>query len=126
MMTVRSHDQYNTTIYSDDDRYRGVSGDRRVVFVNPADLARLGFAEGQRVDITSHFKNPADPSRAEEKRRVQGFGVRTYDLPEGCALTYFPEANPLVPVDQVAERSFTPAYKSVVISLSAADGESPR
>ena len=123
MMTVRSHDQYNTTIYSDDDRYRGVAGDRRIVFLNPEDMDRLGFEEGDRVDVTSHF-SPTE-RQPEQRRRVHDFGARAFDLPRGSALMYFPEANPLVPVDQVARGSFTPAYKSVVISLSRSGGDSP-
>lgn len=117
MMTVRSHDQYNTTVYSDDDRYRGVEGDRRVVFLHEADIAAQGLSEGQDVDLTSHFGTGED----ERTRRVTGFRVRAYDVPRGCAVTYFPEANPLVPVDQFADRSFTPAYKSVVISIDGSD-----
>jgi len=117
MMTVRSHDQYNTTVYSDDDHYRGVEGDRRVVFLHEADIAAQGLSEGQDVDLTSHFGTGED----ERTRRVTGFRVRAYDVPRGCAVTYFPEANPLVPVDQFADRSFTPAYKSVVISIDGSD-----
>jgi anaerobic selenocysteine-containing dehydrogenase len=109
MMTLRSHDQYNTTVYGNDDRYRGVRGDRRVVFLHADELAARGFAEGERVRIRSHWRG--------ETRELAGFAVRAYDLPRGCAATYFPEANPLVPVDAVAARSGTPAYKSVAISL---------
>lgn len=113
MMTIRSHDQYNTTIYSDDDRYRGVFGGRRVIFLHPEDLATRGLSEGDSVDITSHFRR----NGAEETRVLRAFRALPYDVPRGCAATYFPEANPLVPVEQFADRSFTPAYKSIVISL---------
>ncbi len=109
LMTIRSHDQYNTTVYSDDDRYRGVAGDRRVVFLNRDDLAGLGLEEGARVEITSHFRG--------QTRAVSGFRVHAYDLPRGCAAAYFPEANPLVPVDAYAAGSRTPAYKSLPVSL---------
>jgi anaerobic selenocysteine-containing dehydrogenase len=111
LMTIRSHDQYNTTIYADDDRYRGVAGDRRVVFVNRDDMAERDLEAGQRVELTSHFRG--------QTRSLAGFRVLPYDLPHGCAAAYFPEANPLVPVDAFAEGSRTPAYKSLPISLRA-------
>jgi molybdopterin-dependent oxidoreductase alpha subunit len=116
LMTLRSHDQYNTTIYGDDDRYRGIYGDRRVVFVNAADLRALGLADGARVDVTSHCAG-AD---GEATRSVRGFRLVAYDIPRGCAAAYFPEANPLVPLEHHAEGSLTPAYKSVVVSVSPA------
>jgi molybdopterin-dependent oxidoreductase alpha subunit len=116
MMTVRSHDQYNTTVYSDDDRYRGVHGDRRVVLLNEDDLRALGLEAGQAVDLTSHYGQGPDA----QTRTLRGFRTVPYDVPRGCAVTYFPETNALVPVDQVADKSFTPAYKSVVISLQGA------
>ncbi|HTF32758.1 MAG TPA: FdhF/YdeP family oxidoreductase [Myxococcota bacterium] len=109
LTTLRSHDQFNTTIYSEDDRYRGIRGGRRVVFLHPEDVIAQGLRDGDRVDLTSHF--------AGEKRTVYGFRVVAYDLPRGCAAAYFPEANPLVPVGSVAEKSRTPTYKSIVISL---------
>jgi molybdopterin-dependent oxidoreductase alpha subunit len=115
LMTLRSHDQYNTTIYSDDDRYRGVFGDRRIVFVHPEDLRALGLASGALVDVTSHCPGP----RGEETRALRGFRTRAYDVPRGCAAAYFPEANALVPLSHHAEGSLTPAYKSVVVSLAA-------
>jgi molybdopterin-dependent oxidoreductase alpha subunit len=114
LMTIRSHDQYNTTLYSDDDRYRGIHGDRRVVLVHRDDLAALGFAEGAQVDVTSHFTNGG----GEETRVLRGFRTVAYDVPRGCAAAYFPEANALVPLAHHAEGSLTPAYKSLVISLS--------
>jgi molybdopterin-dependent oxidoreductase alpha subunit len=110
MMTVRSHDQYNTTIYGLDDRYRGLKGDRRVVLLNRADIEQLGLGAGQDVDITSHFRG--------ETRTARRFRVVPYDIPRGCACTYFPEANALVPARQVAHTSNTPASKSVVITLA--------
>ncbi len=110
MMSIRSHDQFNTTIYGDDDRYRGIFGGRRVIFMNPADVARLGFTAGQWVDLTSHFNN--------EQRQARRFMVVPYEIPPGCAATYYPESNPLIPLQQTAEGSNQPASKSVVISLS--------
>jgi molybdopterin-dependent oxidoreductase alpha subunit len=109
LTTLRSHDQFNTTVYSEDDRYRGIRGGRRVVFLPPADLVAQGLRAGDRVDLTSHF--------GAETRTVYGFRVVPYDLPRGCAAAYYPEANPLVPVDSFAEKSRTPTYKSIVISL---------
>ena len=109
MMTIRSHDQFNTTVYSLDDRYRGISDGRRVVFLNPEDVREAGLAAGQAVDLVSHFEG--------EERVARNFSVVPYPIPRRCAATYFPEANVLVPVGHVAERSNTPASKSVVISL---------
>ena len=116
MMTVRSHDQYNTTLYGLEDRYRGLSGDRRVVLVNRDDIAELGFRDGETVDLTSHFQG--------ERRTARRFRLVGYDIPRGCACTYFPEANALVPARQVARISNTPASKSVVITLTP-DGSFP-
>jgi molybdopterin-dependent oxidoreductase alpha subunit len=112
LTTIRSHDQFNTTIYGHDDRYRGIRGDRRVVLVHPEELARRGLREGERVDVTSHFRG--------ETRRVEGFRLVAYDLPRGCAAAYFPEANPLVPVGSFAQGSRTPTYKAIEVSLSPA------
>lgn len=109
MMTVRAHDQFNTTIYGLDDRYRGVHGGRRVIFMNAEDAAAAGFHKGDLVDITSHFRN--------ETRTVRRFEVVPYDLPRRCTATYFPETNPLVALRSTAEGSCTPTYKSTVITL---------
>ena len=119
MMTVRSHDQYNTTIYGLEDRYRGLKGDRRVVLVNADDLREQGLKDGQTVNITSHFTPPGTPV-PEELRTVKRFTVVAYDIPRGCACTYFPETNALVPSRHVAHTSNTPASKSVVITLEPA------
>lgn len=110
MTTIRSHDQFNTTIYSFDDRYRGVRGHRRVVFLHPTDMAEAGLEENQLVDLASHFQG--------EIRTVAGFRAIPFDLPRRCAATYFPEANPLVPIGSIADRSHTPTYKSIVITIS--------
>ena len=117
MMTVRSHDQYNTTIYGLEDRYRGVKGDRRVVLLNADDIRELGLRDGQAVDLTSRFQG--------ETRTARRFTVVAYDIPRGCACTYFPEANALVPARQVARISNTPASKSVVITVTAQAAASP-
>jgi anaerobic selenocysteine-containing dehydrogenase len=108
-MTVRSHDQFNTTVYGNDDRYRGVSGRRRVVLLNRSDMEALGIEDDQLLELTSHFQG--------RTRSVQGFAAIAYDVPQGCAVSYFPEVNPLVPVDHCAAGG-TPAYKSVPISLA--------
>jgi molybdopterin-dependent oxidoreductase alpha subunit len=110
MMSVRSHDQFNTTIYGLDDRYRGVHNERRVIFMNPADVEELGLRAQQVVDLTSHFQG--------ETRVARQFIVVPFDIPRRCAATYFPETNVLVPVNSVAERSNTPTSKYVVITVA--------
>jgi molybdopterin-dependent oxidoreductase alpha subunit len=109
MMTIRSHDQYNTTVYGLDDRYRGVYHERRVIFMNPLDIAELGLVERQVVDLIGEFRG--------EARVAPRFIVVPYDIPRRCAATYFPEANVLVPIDDIADGSRTPASKSVVIRV---------
>jgi molybdopterin-dependent oxidoreductase alpha subunit len=110
MMTIRSHDQFNTTIYGLDDRYRGILNERRVVMLNPEDINEAGLAAGQVVDLTSHFEG--------EERHARRFIVVPYSIPRRSAATYFPEANVLVALRSVAEKSNTPASKSVVISIN--------
>jgi molybdopterin-dependent oxidoreductase alpha subunit len=112
LMTLRSHDQFNTTIYGLDDRYRGVYNGRRVIFLNLEDIAAEGLTEGQKVDVTSYHRG--------EERHTDGFTIVAYEIPRRCAAAYFPEANPLVPLRHVAERSNQPASKSVVIRLRPA------
>jgi molybdopterin-dependent oxidoreductase alpha subunit len=109
MMTVRSHDQYNTTVYGLDDRYRGVRGGRRVVLMNEQDASARGLREGDVVDLVSHFEG--------EARTARRFRVVPYRIPRGCCATYFPEANVLVPLGAVARKSNTPASKSVVVTV---------
>ena len=109
MMTIRSHDQFNTTIYGLDDRYRGVHNERRIVFLNAQDIEAHGLAAGQVVDLTSHFEG--------EQRTARRFIVVPYSIPRRCAATYFPETNVLVPIGSVADKSNTPASKSVVITI---------
>jgi formate dehydrogenase major subunit len=113
LQTVRSHDQFNTTIYGLDDRYRGIRKGRRVVFVNPADLAALGVADGAVVDLHSEWDDGVD-------RLAEHFRVVAFPTARGCAAAYFPEANSLVPLDSQADRSGTPTSKSVVIRLEPA------
>ncbi len=107
---LRSHDQFNTTIYGLDDRYRGVSNGRRVVFVHPDDIRAAGFAEGDVVDLVSEWEDGTE-------RSVPSFRIISYDTPRGCAAAYYPEVNPLVPLDSTARGSNCPTSKSVVIRL---------
>ena len=115
MMTIRSHDQYNTTIYGLDDRYRGIRNERRVVLVSRLDMAALGLAERQVVDITSHWEG--------ETRVARKFLVVPYDIPPGCCASYFPETNVLVPVRHFAEKSHTPVSKSLIVTLTPTAAE---
>ena len=109
LQTLRSHDQFNTTIYGLDDRYRGIYSGRRVVFISAADLAELGFADGDLVDLTSEW--------AGEERRAERFRLVEYDTPKGCVAAYYPETNPLIPLDSTALDSNTPTSKWVVVGL---------
>ncbi|MFH7335687.1 FdhF/YdeP family oxidoreductase [Streptomyces sp. KHY 26] len=110
LQTLRSHDQYNTTIYGLDDRYRGITGGRRVVLVNPEDARSLGFTEGAYVDLVSEWRDGVE-------RRAPGFRVVLYPTARGCAAAYYPETNVLVPLDATADTSNTPASKSVIVRL---------
>lgn len=114
LSTIRSHDQYNTTIYGLDDRYRGVKGHRRVVFLGQADLRRLGLEAGEWVDITSLDGEGGAPVQ----RTVRGFLLVEYDIPAGCVASYYPETNALVPLNRVAVGAGTPASKSVPVRLT--------
>src|SRR5262249_1759286 len=119
LQTLRSHDQYNTTIYGLDDRYRGVKGGRRVVFVNPADIEAFGLKDGDRVDLVSEF---VDGDGQLQERRATDFRVVPYATPVGNAAAYYPETNPLVALDHVAATSNTPVSKAVVIRLEPSSG----
>ncbi|WP_280276284.1 FdhF/YdeP family oxidoreductase [Nocardia wallacei] len=110
LQTLRSHDQYNTTIYGLDDRYRGIHHGRKVVLVNPGDITALGFADGDLVDLVTEWTDGIE-------RRVTGFRLVGYSTPRGNAAAYYPETNPLVPLDHVAERSNTPVSKAVTVRL---------
>ena len=110
MMTIRTHDQYNTTIYGMDDRYRGISNERRVILMNPSDMKKKGYKQEQIVNLTSHFNG--------EERNASNFKVISYNIPEGCIASYFPETNVLVPLNNVAKKSNTPASKFVEISIN--------
>ncbi len=110
MMSLRTHDQFNTTVYGLHDRYRGIHNERRVVFMHEADVRERGLKEGQVVDVTSHWNGA--------ERVARQFVVVPYQIPRGCAATYYPEANALVPIDSVAERSNTPTSKFVIITVA--------
>jgi len=119
LQTIRSHDQYNTTIYGLDDRYRGVHGGRRVVLVSRADLQRLGITDGELVDLVSEWPDDVD-------RVAEAFRVVEYPTAAGCAAAYFPETNRLVPLDSTARGSNTPTYKSIVVRLRPRAAATPR
>jgi len=110
MMTVRTHDQFNTTVYGLDDRYRGIKHERRVILLNAADLQERGLKDGDVVDLTGHFRG--------ETRLAPRFLALAYDIPRGCCATYFPEANVLVPLDSTADGSNTPTSKFVTITVA--------
>jgi len=109
MMTIRTHDQYNTTIYGLDDRYRGILNERRVIFMNPEDMKIQGLTKLDKVDLTSHFNG--------EERIAKGFLVIPYSIPKQCTATYFPEANVLVPIQSKARISNTPTSKTIIITI---------
>ncbi|MFD7132911.1 FdhF/YdeP family oxidoreductase [Streptomyces sp. NPDC059894] len=113
LQTLRSHDQWNTVPYTSDDRYRGIHGSRRVVLVNPADVAELGLAAGQNVDLVSVWSDDVG-------RRVEDFRVVPYPTARGCAAAYYPETNLLVPLESVAEESNQPTSKEIVVRLEPA------
>jgi molybdopterin-dependent oxidoreductase alpha subunit len=109
MMTIRSHDQFNTTIYGLNDRYRGIYNERRVILMNESDINRLQLKDGDSVDLYNHYGGV--------ERVARNFIIVTYPIPSGCTATYFPETNVLVPIDSIAEKSNTPTSKLVVITI---------
>jgi molybdopterin-dependent oxidoreductase alpha subunit len=111
MMTIRSHDQFNTTIYGLNDRYRGIYNERRIIMMNPVDIEQANLVDYQVVNLHNHFGGI--------HREAKRFIVVPYNIPRQCVATYFPEANPLVPIDSVADVSNTPTSKSVVITIEA-------
>jgi formate dehydrogenase major subunit len=110
LQTFRSHDQYNTTIYGMDDRYRGVYGERQVVFMNPADMSDIGVEAGDRADIVGDFEDGVE-------RVARDFRFVPYDIPRGCIAGYYPEMNVLVPLASAGDESYTPTSKSVIVSF---------
>jgi len=115
LQTLRSHDQFNTTIYGLDDRYRGIQNGRRVVFVHPDDVAALGLSDGSMVDLVSEWSDGSE-------RTAPDFRVVPYDQPRGCAAAYYPETNPLIPLGSTAIGSNCPTSKSVIVRLTPPGG----
>ncbi|MFC5337843.1 FdhF/YdeP family oxidoreductase [Leucobacter denitrificans] len=111
LQTLRSHDQYNTTFYGLDDRYRGIKNGRRVILIHPEDLRETGFADGDVVDVVSVFRG--------EERRADKFRLVAYPTARGCVAAYYPEANPLVHRELVARESNTPGFKAVMVRFEA-------
>jgi anaerobic selenocysteine-containing dehydrogenase len=118
LQTIRSHDQFNTTIYGHNDRYRGIKKGRHVVFVNPDDLTEFGLADGQFVDVHGVHTDG-------EQRVLRQYRVVSYPTAKGCAAAYYPEANVLVPLDSIAEGSKTPASKTVIVRLALSERQEP-
>ncbi|WP_018968673.1 FdhF/YdeP family oxidoreductase [Rubritalea marina] len=110
LQTLRSHDQYNTTVYGLDDRYRGIGNERMIVFLNPEDMKERGIKPVQLVQITSHWDDG--------DRSLSGFKAIPYDMPRGAAAAYFPEANPLIPIGSTADISNTPTSKAIEVSIA--------
>jgi anaerobic selenocysteine-containing dehydrogenase len=113
LFTIRSHDQYNTTIYGLDDRYRGIRGARRVVLMHAADMAERGIRAGDEVDVRSHWSDGVE-------RIAPRFRAVAYDVPRGCCAAYFPEANVLVPLGKTARLSNQPSSKLVPVTVAPA------
>lgn len=113
LVTPRSDEQFNTTVYGYYDRFRGIKGTRKVVFMHCNDIDRLGLHDGGHVDLTTEAGDDI-------VRRIRGFRVMTYDIPEGCVGGYYPECNPLLPLWHYAERSKVPAAKSIPVSTRTA------
>lgn len=116
LQSMRSHDQFNTTIYGMNDRYRGVVGERKVLFINPQDAKRLKFKENDLVKITSIWKDGVT-------RCVEDFKLRFYDIPRDNLAAYYPETNPLVPLDSFGDRSYTPTSKSIPVILTKLESQ---
>ncbi|MBL8628306.1 MAG: formate dehydrogenase, partial [Rhodospirillaceae bacterium] len=112
LMTFRAHDQYNTTVYARNDRYRGITNERRVLFINAEDLRALNFAPDDVVDIATVWHDSRE-------RVAKGFRLVPYDIPAGCLGAYFPETNVLVPLDNHGPRSGTPSSKNIPVTLRA-------
>jgi len=110
LVTLRSNDQFNTTVYGYEDRLRGVKGTRMVVFMNPADIERLGLEEGEAVGLATAVDDGV-------QRQVGGFRVVRYEIPQGCIGAYYPEANPLVPLSHHDKKALTPAYKATPVRV---------
>jgi anaerobic selenocysteine-containing dehydrogenase len=113
LTTLRSNDQFNTTVYGYSDRFRGIEGTRWVVFMNPIDIERLGLVEGNAVDLITAINDGRD-------RRIAGLRIVTYGIPEGTCAAYYPEANPLFPLDHHDPKAKTPGYKLLPVHVRRA------
>jgi anaerobic selenocysteine-containing dehydrogenase len=113
LMTFRAHDQYNTTVYARNDRYRGITNKRRVVFMNNADVRALNMTSGQKINLSTVWSDG-------RSRVAPDFEIVPYDIPAGCLGAYFPETNVLVPLDSHGPRSGTPTNKSIPVTIEAA------
>jgi molybdopterin-dependent oxidoreductase alpha subunit len=109
LTTIRAHDQYNTTIYGLDDRYRGIKNGRKIVLMNMEDMQEANLIQEEKIDLFNTFKG--------KERWIYGFKAIPYDIPKGSIAAYFPEANPLVPIDHVAKESNTPSSKSIIVKI---------
>lgn len=116
LQTMRSHDQYNTTIYGYDDRYRGVFGERNVVFLNPQDIAEQGLQAGDLVDIETVWHDGIE-------RKIFGFKVVAFKIAKGNIAAYFPEANALIPLSSKGDKSDTPTSKSIAVTVTRSQAE---
>jgi anaerobic selenocysteine-containing dehydrogenase len=111
LQTLRSHDQYNTTIYGFEDRYRGISGDRKIIMMHPQDIEDLGFKAEEKVDVEALWPDNI-------VRKVAAFQLIPYDTPRGNIAAYFPEANPLVALASYGQGSFTPTSKTIAVVIT--------
>ena len=119
LQTLRSHDQYNTTVYGFEDRYRGISGEREIIMMNPEDISSLGLTAGSKVDVESLWADDIE-------RKITGFTLIPYDIPSGNCAAYFPEANPLVAMASVGDESGTPTSKSIAVTINASGANQTR
>ncbi len=109
LTTVRAHDQYNTTLYGLDDRYRGIKNGREVLLMNELDMSEINLWPGQEIDVTSVYEGVS--------RSVKSFKAVPYDIPRSCVAAYFPEANPLVPIHLINRETHTPVSKNIIVSI---------
>lgn len=123
LMTIRSHDQFNTTIYTDNDRYRGIHGERAVLFMNPADIEDAGWGDASK--LSPNFRVDVHSRAGATTRVLPGLRPVPYEIPRRSVAAYFPEANVLVALEHFAEGSRTPAYKSIVVTLHASEHSQP-
>lgn len=117
LTTLRAHGQFNTTIYDEDDRYRGIKAERDVIFMNPEEIEERGLKVDQRVDVMAHYLDP-ELDQGAQSRKIRGYKLKSLDMPKGSIAAYYPEANVLVPISHHAHKANTPAYKSIPVKIS--------